>query len=145
MSDVQTVAEAIKTQLQNVIIPGTGEQMRALSYLSDNFAAPCCLVGVNEIEPHTAFGRVSAYEFVIFLVLPRGNDRGMIEAMELYMSNDGTASIMQAVEALDGNGDTLGGVASAARVTKIGPPTAISINGSPYISCPFYLACIAGS
>src|SRR5207237_429270 len=80
-----------------------------------------------------AFGFVGLYTYTVLLLLSRTADRSALDAMEGYMSVTGPNSIRAALEA----DETLGGIAEYVLLRKVGPPAAVNISGSPYISCPF--------
>ena len=108
--------------------------IRYIEYLSDTVTPPVALVGIDTIDYHGAFAFADVqHDFTVFLILPRASDRAGIALMESYMSQAGTTSVRAAIEA----DQTLGGVVSSLKVTKSGPPSAISVGGTEYLSVPF--------
>lgn len=119
-------------------------KIRSTPYLADTFTPPIALVGIQDIDYHGAFGSPSLgmYNFTVYLILSRANDRAAIAQMEGYMSMAGNSSIKAALET-DG---TLGGIASGVIVKKSGPPVSLSIGQSQvvYISVPFEVEVYCG-
>ena len=123
---IQTQAEALGNQL-------TAAGIRALSYLPDTFTPPCALVAVEKVDYHTAFGGQTSTTWTVFVIVSRADDRAGIQALEGFMSNTGTTSVRQALEA----DLSEGGVISQAWVKESGPPVALNVGGVAYITCPF--------
>lgn len=124
-ASVSDIATAIGAAL-------TTAGVRSLPYLSDTFTPPIALVGIDGADYHMAMGApaLTVYQFTVFLIVSRVDDRSAIPNLEAYMSTTGTTSVIAAIEA----DVTLGGVVDDVIVRKGGPTRSLTIGtGTPVV------------
>lgn len=95
---------------------------------------PIAVVMPNNISYDTAFGRgLDEYEFVVFVIVGKVDDRTAQNLLDGYCNPTGTGSIKTAIE----RDKTLGGNAQTLRVTTMRNYSAMSIAENTYLAAEF--------
>lgn len=95
---------------------------------------PIAVVMPNNISYDTAFGRgLDEYEFVVFVIVGKVDDRTAQNLLDGYCNPTGAGSIKTAIE----RDKTLGGNAQTLRVTTMRNYSAMSIAENTYLAAEF--------
>ena len=134
MASIRTMRQAIATNLSAV------DGLRTAALIPEDPKPPVAVVIFDRVEFDTAMARgLDMYLFKVVLVLGRVNTRGTEEALDGYLSGNGSTSLKAAIE----SDRSLGGEAQDLRVTSGENVRELVVADITYVAADFLITVYA--
>lgn len=134
MASIRTMRQAIATNLSTV------DGLRTAAIIPEDPKPPVAVVIFDRVEFDTSMARgLDMYLFKVVLVLGRVNTRGTEEALDGYLSGNGSTSLKAAIE----SDRSLGGEAQDLRVTSGENVRELVVADITYVAADFLITVYA--